>query len=138
MVSRSFFLLLGCLLFSDLISAQALDKPVFTQESVPSAEEMKKMERAALSGSAELALELMWATFDDENQDVPLFWARIAMENGSAVGQHGYASLMSKKNDYASLARAAFHLRALIDKGDGDAAVLLEEVEKKMIRLGYH
>jgi hypothetical protein len=130
-----FALLILPAFFSRTSAAQSAEKPVFVQENTVSSEEMEEKKKRALDGSQEMALDLMWLTFDNDDQEVPIFWAQIEMENGSLAGRHGYATLLFKKGDYISLARAAYHLRALSDQGDGDASVLLKEVEKKRQRL---
>jgi TPR repeat protein len=96
--------------------------------------EVAGLSDAALAGSAEAALKLFWFYLDRENKDEALYWAQVAMENGSAVGRHNYASLLADRGDSRSLARAKFHLRALVEQGDKDAESLLREIEKKQNR----
>lgn len=94
--------------------------------------EVADLSESALSGSAEDAIKMYWSALDKDNTEDAMFWARVAMENGSAIGRHNYASLLSRRADVGSLIRAKFHLKALVSQGDKDAEPLLREVELKL------
>ncbi len=89
------------------------------------------LNETALAGSARDALKLYWFYLDQGNKDEAVFWAQVAMENGSPIGRHNYAYLLAERGDARSLARAKYHLRALAEQGDKDAASLLRKIESK-------
>lgn len=109
-----------------------IKKPVSICGGELSCEEVGGPIESALSGSPEAALELFWASLDKGEKEEALYWARIAMENGSQAGRHNYASLLIRQGDARSLQRARYHLKILVRQGDKDAAVLLEEAERKI------
>jgi len=97
--------------------------------------ESEDLTQIALDGSSDAALKLFWASLDNGKMEDALYWAQIAMENGSEVGRHNYASLLVQKGDARSLSRAKYHLTKLAAGGDRDAAVLLREAEHKLLEL---
>ena len=100
-----------------------------------SAEEVVRFERDALKGGQDSAVQLIWVSLDEGKKEEAIFWAQVAMENGSAVGRHNYASLLAQRGDFRSLSRAKYHLDYLASQGDGDAKVLLKDVERKIAAL---
>lgn len=112
--------------------AEEREKPVnISGEFEYSCDEVVSLSEAALKGSAEDALKLFWFHLDRGDKDEALYWAQVAMENGSSVGRHNYASLLVERGDVRSVARAKYHLRILADQGNKDAQSLLREIESK-------
>jgi len=108
------------------------EKPISPSESFEfSRSELADLSESALAGSAEDALKLSWFYSDQGNKDEEFFWTQVAMENGSAAGRHNYASVLVERGDARSLARAKYHLKALVEQGSKDAESLLREVESK-------
>lgn len=108
------------------------EKPFSPSQSFEfSHSELAGLSESALAGSAEDALKLSWFYSDQGNKDEEFFWTRVAMENGSAAGRHNYASLLVERGDSRSLARAKYHLKALVEQGNKDAESLLREVESQ-------
>jgi len=130
---------LASLLFSGALFAMSggchsteLEKPVFYCDGELSCGQLEELAKSALNGSADAALDLSWAHLDKGEEDEALYWTQIAMENGSPAGRHNYASLLIRKGDMRSLLRARYHLKILVEQGDSDSAVLLEEAERKL------
>lgn len=112
--------------------AEEREKPVnISGRFEYSRDEVVSLNEAALNGSAEDALKLFWFHLDRGDKDEALYWAQVAMENGSPVGRHNYASLLAERGDVRSLARAKYHLLILVGQGNRDAESLLREVESK-------
>lgn len=109
------------------------EKPDFSCDSKLSCGQFEELTQSALNGSADAALDLSWASLDKGDKEEALYWAQIAMENGSAAGRRNYAFLLSERGDAKSLARARYHLRALVSQGYEGADVLLGIVERKLI-----
>lgn len=110
------------------------DKPINLCGGDVSCEEIEGLTRGALDGSPDAALKLFWTSFDEGKMEDALYWAQVAMENGSQAGRHNYASLLIQRGDAKSLARARYHLKILVKQGDKDAIVLLKEAERKQAR----
>ncbi|MDO5505073.1 MAG: hypothetical protein Q4F49_02130 [Pseudoxanthomonas suwonensis] len=108
------------------------EKPDFSCDGELSCGQLEELTESALNGSANAALDLFWASLDKGEKEEALYWAQIAMENGSAAGRRNYASLLSEKGDAKSLARARYHLRMLVSQGYEGADVLLGAVERKL------
>ena len=94
--------------------------------------EVVALETKALSGSDKAALSLYWYHLGRDDKNEAMYWAQIAMENGSEVGRFNYASMLAERGDPRSLARAKFHLAALAVQGDVDAAWLLRHVDSRI------
>ena len=108
------------------------EKPDFSCDSELSCGQIAGLTESALNGSADTALDLSWASLDKGEKENALYWAQIAMENGSLAGRRNYAFLLSEKGDVQSLTRARYHLRALVSQGYSGADVLLGTVERKL------
>lgn len=108
------------------------EKPDFSCDSELSCGQIESLTESALNGSADAALDLSWASLDKGEKEDALYWAQIAMENGSSAGRRNYASLLSEKGDTKSLTRARYHLRMLVSQGYEGADVLLRVVERKL------
>jgi len=132
MAVRSLGMAIALILVAGTCMSAEQEKPVnLCGDYDFSCTEVAGLNESALAGSADAALKLFWFYLDQENEDEAIFWAQVAMENGSPVGRHNYASLLVKRGDVRSLARAKYHLKALVEHGDKDAASLLREVESK-------
>lgn len=103
-------------------------EPTLICDGQISPEQMESTINIALSGDEDAAMRLLWDALDEGKREEAIYWAQIAMENGSQAGRHGYASLLIQKGDERSLRRARFHLNILIAQGDQDAKVLLEKL----------
>jgi len=108
------------------------EKPDFSCDSELSCGQIEDLTQSALNGSADAALDLSWTSLDKGDKEEALYWAQIAMENGSPAGKRNFAFLLSEKGDAKSLVRARYHLRALVSQGYEGADVLLGVVERKL------
>jgi TPR repeat protein len=95
--------------------------------------EVVDLESKALSGSEKEALSLYWYYLGRDERSEAMYWAQIAMENGSEVGRFNYASMLAERGDPRSLARAKFHLAEMAAQGDADAASLLRRIDSRVM-----
>jgi TPR repeat protein len=122
------------LLFALIIAACGRSEtkaPKFSQSKLPSAKELPALREAALAGSGEAAMQMsLWQLKDESENEDPIFWTKIAAENGNVVGQYNLAvALMRSHQDRLSYIRGLYWLKKAADSGDEKSTQLLKEVQ---------
>lgn len=101
-----------------------------------SAKEVKILTDSALLGDAEAALRLnSFFAMVRVDKDKALYWAIIAAENGSAVGECNAGLLLMESREPEARLRAKFWLLRAHNHGNPRAAELLKRLESGEIIL---
>jgi len=103
-----------------------------------SEEGIHAMMEAALDGSQNDALHLYFEFIEKHDYIQAVYWAQIAMENGSQEGKKFYIDALIEKGDIHSLKRARYHLSNLIQGNPGDKEdliVIANNIEEKLAAL---
>jgi len=101
-------------------------------------DEISEMADDALNGSQDKALSLYFQFRDIHDYAQALYWAQIAMENGSQLANKFYIDALIEKGDIHSLKRARYHLSNLIQGNPGDKEdliVIANKIEEKLAAL---
>jgi len=104
-----------------------------------SEEEIHAMMEAALDGSQDNARYLYFEFIGKNDNIQALYWAQIAMENGSQEGRKYYVDALVLKGDMQSLKRARYHLNKMMEddlENKEDLIVIANNIEGKLIELG--
>ena len=107
------------------------EKPTLLCGEQYSCSQVAELNDAALAGSAEAAFKLQAFYFNQDNIDEAIYWAQVAVENGSSQGRYAYAFLLNLRGMPRDLARAKYHLKIAAGQGHPLAESLLFEVEAK-------
>jgi TPR repeat protein len=108
------------------VPAQAEYTPAFREWNSSTIAETS---HRALLGDSNAALELhSYYSMLPNEAEKTLYWAVIAAENGSAVGQYNSGFLLMQKGDSLSKSRAIFWFRRASAQGDTLASKRLREL----------
>jgi len=103
-----------------------------------SEEEIHAMMEAALDGSQDNALYLYFEFIGKHDNAQALYWAQIAMENGSQPARRFYIDALVEKGDINSLKRARYHLNKIIEndiENKEDLIIIANNIELKLLEL---
>ena len=96
----------GCSLYqSDAAISCDMSKPKPVKQS-----ELHKLVESALAGSAQDAISLHSYYFRLNNLNQTKYWAMIAAENGNAIGQRNYGTLLVEYGNNQEKSRGHFWL----------------------------
>jgi TPR repeat protein len=96
-----------------------------TEKDIPA------FERKALDGDPDAARRLSSFYQIRSDRSQAIYWATIAAENGSVVGQYNLGFLLRDDPDPKNQRRAIYWLKRAAESGDEMAAQLLKEISGK-------
>lgn len=106
--------------------------PTSSEIKIPESEQLPLLKNQAMSGSQDAALQLaVWYMKFPSGKDSHAYWAQVAAENGSMVGQFNFGILLlADESDPLNRVRARYWLARSASQGSTLAQAQLAKLDE--------